>query len=50
VGVLLAQEMMGTDAFAGMPAALFTMGSAGASFLVGRLSQRHGRRMGCNES
>ncbi|KHF41191.1 MFS transporter [Halalkalibacter okhensis] len=46
VGALLAQEMMGTDAFAGMPAALFTVGSAGAAFAVGRLSQRYGRRIG----
>jgi MFS family permease len=46
VGALLAQQMMGTDAFSGLPAALFTIGSAGAAFIVGRLSQRFGRRTG----
>lgn len=46
VGALLAQEMLGTAAYAGMPMALFTLGSAGAAFLVGRISQRFGRRPG----
>jgi MFS family permease len=46
VGALLAQQMLGTDAFAGLPAALFTLGSAGTALIVGRLSQRFGRRIG----
>ncbi|OAB28293.1 MFS transporter [Paenibacillus macquariensis subsp. defensor] len=46
VGALLAQDMLGTDSFTGVPAALFTLGSAGAALLVGQLSQRFGRRLG----
>ncbi|GAA3400634.1 MFS transporter [Paenibacillus hodogayensis] len=46
VGALLAQDMLGTDSYAGVPAALFTLGSAAAALLVGRLSQRLGRRAG----
>ncbi|OZB92749.1 MFS transporter [Paenibacillus sp. XY044] len=46
VGALLAQDMLGTDSYAGVPSALFTLGSAGAALVVGRLSQRLGRRTG----
>lgn len=46
VGALIAQQMLGMDAFTGLPAALFTLGSAGAALCVGRLSQRFGRRIG----
>lgn len=46
VGALLAQDMLGTDSFSGVPAALFTLGSAGAALLIGQLSQRFGRRSG----
>ncbi len=46
VGALLAQDMLGTDSYAGVPAALITLGSASAAWWVGRLSQRRGRRIG----
>src|SRR5690625_7994669 len=46
VGALLAEQMLGTDAFAGLPAALFTLGSAGAALTVGRHSNRFRRRIG----
>ena len=46
VGALLAQEMLGSDSLAGAPTALFTLGSALAAFLVGRITQARGRRVG----
>lgn len=46
VGALLAQQMLGTASYAGLPSALFTLGSALAAFTVGRFSQRFGRRYG----
>ncbi|OGL30908.1 MFS transporter [Candidatus Saccharibacteria bacterium RIFCSPHIGHO2_12_FULL_41_12] len=46
VGALLAEEMTGSTGAAGLPAALFTLGSAIAAGLVGRISQSHGRRIG----
>lgn len=46
VGALLAEDMLGTAGAAGVPTALFTLGSALAAYLVGRLTQRLGRRVG----
>lgn len=46
VGALLAEDMLGTESLAGAPTALFALGSALAAFLVGRFTQRRGRRMG----
>lgn len=46
VGALLAQEMLGTDQFAGAPVAIFTLGSAAAALMIGQLSQRYSRRTG----
>lgn len=46
VGALLAQQMFGDESMAGVPSALFTLGSALAAFLIGQLSQRRGRRLG----
>ena len=46
VGALLAQDMLDSTGWSGLPSALFTFGSAGAAFVVGRLSQRFGRRPG----
>lgn len=46
VGALLAQDLLGSDALSGVPTGLFTLGSALAAFLVGRSTQRFGRRVG----
>ncbi|MEU8660907.1 MFS transporter [Actinoplanes philippinensis] len=46
VGALLAEQMLGASSLSGLPAGLFTGGSALAAFIVGRLSQRLGRRVG----
>ena len=46
VGALLAEDMLGSDSLAGVPAALFTIGSAGAAAVVGRISDARGRRSG----
>ncbi|WP_260471966.1 MFS transporter [Bacillus salinus] len=46
VGALLAKDMLGVESFSGIPSALFTLGSALAVFLVGRITQTYGRRLG----
>ncbi|WP_447925827.1 MFS transporter [Georgenia muralis] len=46
VGALLAEQMLGTESLAGLPSGLFTLGSAVAAFLVGRITQRVGRGIG----
>ncbi len=46
VGALLATEMLGSERFGGLPTLLFTLGAALSAFLVGRVTQRFGRRVG----
>lgn len=46
VGALLAEQMLDVDGVGGLPAALFTLGAALTAFIVGRLTQRAGRRIG----
>jgi MFS family permease len=46
VGVLLAQDMLGSTGLSGLSTALFSIGGAVAAEAVGRLSQRFGRRAG----
>ena len=46
VGALLAEDMLGATELSGLPAALFTLGSAGAAMLVGNISEARGRRPG----
>lgn len=46
VAALLAQDMLDSTSLAGIASALFTAGSAASALMVGRLSQRFGRRVG----
>ena len=46
VGALLAKEMLGIESLSGLASALFTLGSALAAYLVGRITQNYGRRYG----
>jgi MFS family permease len=46
VGALLAEQMLGSSRLSGLPTVFFTIGSAAAAVVLGRLSQRFGRRAG----
>ena len=46
VGALLAKDMLGVESLSGLASALFTLGSALAAYLVGRITQNYGRRYG----
>jgi len=46
VGALLAQEMLGVESLTGLPTTLFTLGSALSAYVVGRITQSYGRRLG----
>lgn len=46
VGALLAEDLLGSTGLAGLPTALFTAGAALGAAVIGRVSQRLGRRPG----
>jgi MFS family permease len=46
VGALLAEQMLGSSSLSGLPTVFFTIGSAAAAIVLGRVSQRFGRRVG----
>ena len=46
VGALLAEQMLGSSSLSGLPTVFFTIGSAAAAIVMGRVSQRFGRRAG----
>jgi MFS family permease len=46
VGALLAEQMLDSTSLSGLPTVFFTVGSAAAAIVLGRVSQRFGRRAG----
>lgn len=46
VGALLAEQMLGSSRLSGLPTVYFTIGSAASAIVLGRVSQRFGRRAG----
>ena len=46
VAALLAEQMLGSSRWSGLPTVFFTVGSAASAVGLGRLSQRFGRRAG----
>lgn len=46
VGALIARDLFELTSLTGVPAALFTLGSAFTAYTVGKLTQRIGRRTG----
>lgn len=46
VGALLAEQMLGSSRLSGLPTVFFTIGSAASAIVLGRVSQRFGRRTG----
>ena len=45
VGALIAADLLGGEAVAGLPAALTTLGAAATAYLMGRVARRRGRRL-----
>ncbi|MEE9187757.1 MAG: hypothetical protein V3U36_00215, partial [Anaerolineales bacterium] len=46
VNTIVGAEISGNPAWAGLPAAMFTLGSAVSAFLLGFAMERFGRRLG----
>lgn len=45
VGVLIAEEMLGTEALSGLAVGVLTLGAALTAYLVGQVTQKFGRRL-----
>lgn len=46
IGAIAATQLTGTEALAGLPSTLFTLGTAFGAYPAGRLMERYGRRFG----